>query len=185
MSMFNSDPSSRHSGGGTHGAACSTTAHDEHWMRRALTEAQAAPAHGDVPVGCVIVSQGQLLALAHNRREADADPTAHAEIVALRQAAKRVGRWRLDGSVVYVTLEPCPMCAGALVNARVERLVFGASDPKAGAVASLFTLGTDVRLNHRFAVQGGLLASQAVALLHDFFSARRTSATRAARGPAA
>jgi tRNA(adenine34) deaminase len=155
-------------------------------MRRALTEAAAAPAHGDVPVGCVIVSaQGELLAAEHNRREADADPTAHAEIVALRRAARSVGRWRLDGSVVYVTLEPCPMCAGALVNARVQRLVYGAPDPKAGAVASLLTLGTDVRFNHRFSVQGGLLASEAVALLHGFFSARRSDATRAARGPAA
>jgi tRNA(adenine34) deaminase len=147
---------------------------DDPWMSLALEEARSALEHQDVPIGCVIVSsQGQLLGRAHNRREIDRDPTAHAEILALRQAAARVGRWRLDGVSVYVTLEPCAMCAGALVNARIARLVYGASDPKAGAVSSLFNLGTDPRLNHRFEVQGGLLAGACASELGRFFAARR------------
>ena len=147
---------------------------DDSWMSLALEEAQRALEHQDVPIGCVIVSsQGELLARAHNRREIDRDPTAHAEILALRQAATRVGRWRLDGASVYVTLEPCAMCAGALVNARIARLVYGTTDPKAGAVDSLFNLGTDARLNHRFEVTGGLLAGACAGALQRFFAARR------------
>jgi tRNA(adenine34) deaminase len=147
---------------------------EDRWMSLALEEARYAVEHQDVPIGCVVVSaQEQLLARAHNRREVDRDPTAHAEILALRQAASRVGRWRLDGASVYVTLEPCAMCAGALVNARIARLVYGATDPKAGAVESLFSLGTDARLNHRFEVMGGLLAGECAGELQRFFAARR------------
>jgi tRNA(adenine34) deaminase len=144
------------------------------WMREALGEADLAVAHQDVPVGCVIVdASGQELARDHNRREQLADPTAHAEILALRSAAARRGHWRLEGASVYVTLEPCPMCAGALVNARIARLVYGASDPKAGAVRSLFTLGDDPRLNHRFEIVAGLLADEGVQKLQSFFAALR------------
>src|SRR5450432_2825867 len=128
-------------------------------MRLALGEARLAFPHGDVPVGAVVVGpDGKELARAHNQRELDADPTAHAELVAVRAAARARGQWRLDGCTLFVTLEPCAMCAGALVNARISRVVFGASDPKAGAVVSLFELGRDARLNHRFVVEGGLLA---------------------------
>ena len=144
------------------------------WMRKALAEAELAVAHRDVPVGCVIVdATGQELARDHNRREQLADPTAHAEILALRSAAARLGHWRLEGASVYVTLEPCPMCAGALVNARIARLVYGASDPKAGAVRSLFTLGDDPRLNHRFEIVAGVLAEEGVQKLQSFFAALR------------
>jgi len=143
-------------------------------MRIALGEASAAAAHGDVPVGCVIVNErGELLASGHNRREIDADPTAHAEIVAIRAAARAKGHWRLDGCTLFVTLEPCSMCAGALVNARVSRVVFGATDPKAGAVATLFQIGQDTRLNHRFQVEPGVLATESVTLLQAFFAALR------------
>src|SRR5690606_24060366 len=139
---------------------------DEYWMRIALAEAVSATEHADVPIGAVVVAEdGTLLAKAHNRREIDGDPTAHAEIVALREAAKRQGHWRLEATTVYVTLEPCAMCAGALVNARIGRLVYGARDPKAGAIDSLFQLAQDARLNHRFAVTSGLCSSEAVAEL--------------------
>jgi len=143
-------------------------------MRLALGEADHAAAVGDVPVGCVIVGpEGDELGRGHNRREADGDPTAHAEILALRQAAQTLGRWRLDGAVAYVTLEPCPMCAGALVNARIGRLVYGAADPKAGAVRTLFEIGTDRRLNHRFEVVGDVLGDECAAKLQAFFAALR------------
>ena len=145
-------------------------------MQVALEEADRAPLHGDVPVGCVIVdAAGVELARDHNRREERNDPLAHAEALALRSAAERVGHWRLEGATVFVTLEPCPMCAGALVNARVARLVFGARDPKAGAVESLFTIGRDARLNHRFEVQGGVLAEASARRLADFFSKLRAA----------
>jgi tRNA(adenine34) deaminase len=145
-------------------------------MRRALDEAALAAAHGDVPIGCVIVAaDGTELARAHNRRELDADPTAHAEILALRAAARVVGHWRLEGASVFVTLEPCPMCAGALVNARAARLVYAAADPKAGAVDSLFSIGKDTRLNHRFEVTGGVLADESAALLRAFFAELRAA----------
>ena len=149
---------------------------DDLWMREALGEAERATEHGDVPVGCVLVdADGTELARAHNRREVDADPSAHAEVLALRAGCARRGHWRLDGTTLYVTLEPCPMCAGALVNARVSRLVFGASDPKAGAVQSLFAIATDPRLNHRLEVRGGVLPAEAAALLQAFFARLRAA----------
>ena len=139
-------------------------------MRIALEEAARAAEHADVPVGAVVVAAGGgILARAHNRREVDADPTAHAEIVALREAAKQLGHWRLEGTTVYVTLEPCAMCAGAMVNARVGRLVYGAADPKAGAIDSLYCLAQDTRLNHRFTVTSGLCREEAVRELQSFF----------------
>lgn len=143
-------------------------------MQLAVAEARLALEHGDVPVGAVVVGpDGKELARAHNLRERDADPTSHAELVAIRAAARSRGHWRLERCTLYVTLEPCAMCAGALVNARIGRLVFGAHDPKAGAVVSLFELGRDARLNHRFEVEGGVLADESVALLRAFFGALR------------
>src|SRR5688500_6099030 len=129
---------------------------DARWMQEALAEAARATEHADVPVGCVVVdAQRHELGRAHNRRELDADPTAHAEVLALRGAAARRGHWRLDDCTLFVTLEPCAMCAGAMINARLGRLVFGAPDPKAGAIQSLYQLAEDARLNHRFAVTSG------------------------------
>jgi tRNA(adenine34) deaminase len=146
----------------------------EDFMRLALAEADLAPAHGDVPVGAVVVSAaGAVLARDHNRREERGDPTAHAELLAIRAATQGQPGWRLEGATVYVTLEPCAMCAGALVNARIARLVFGASDPKAGAVVSLFQIGTDLRLNHRFEVESGCLAEDGASRLSGFFAALR------------
>jgi tRNA(adenine34) deaminase len=142
-------------------------------MREALVQAHAAQVHGDVPVGAVVVRDGVVIAGAHNERELTGDPTAHAEVLALRAAAAVIGSWRLDGCTLYVTLEPCAMCAGAIVNARVTRLVFGATDPKAGAVRSLYEVADDPRLNHRAEVVGGVLADEAGALLKAFFAARR------------
>ena len=146
-------------------------------MRVALDEARRALEHDDVPIGCVIVSgDGVELARAHNAREDEQDPTAHAELVALREAADELGSWRLDGATVYVTLEPCSMCAGAMVLARVARLVYGAVDPKAGAAGSLFNIVQDERLNHRVAVERGLLADESSALLKTFFAGKRDRA---------
>lgn len=142
-------------------------------MVAALEEAALAPAHGDVPVGAVVISDGEILARRHNEREHRADPSAHAELLAMRDAAKRLGSWRLDRATVVVTLEPCPMCAGALVAARVARVVFAAPDPKAGACGSLYNLCADPRLNHEVAVTPGVLAGAAGALLIEFFAARR------------
>lgn len=142
-------------------------------MRRALAEAERAGAHGDVPIGAVVVRQGELLGSGHNRREVDGDPLAHAELIALARAARRVEGWRLLGTTLYVTLEPCAMCAGALVNARVERLVFGASDPKAGFCGSLGDLVRDPRLNHRLTVASGVLEAECSALLRGFFARLR------------
>jgi tRNA(adenine34) deaminase len=151
-------------------------ASDIAWMEVALGEADRATLHGDVPVGCVVVDHDDVeLARDHNRREELGDPLAHAEALALRTAASRRGHWRLDGTTVYVTLEPCPMCAGALVNARVRRVVFGAADPKAGAIRSLFSIGQDPRLNHRFEVSGGVLADESARRLSDFFSKLRAA----------
>lgn len=145
-------------------------------MREALHEASLAPHHADVPVGCVIVDQdGVELARDHNRREERSDPTAHAELLALRAAAASLGHWRLEHATVFVTLEPCPMCAGALINARVGRVVFGATDPKAGALQSLFEIGCDARLNHRFEVVSGVLAEEGAAQLKAFFAKLRAS----------
>jgi tRNA(adenine34) deaminase len=143
-------------------------------MRLALDEARAALATDDVPVGAVVLAaDGSVLGRGRNTREADADPTGHAEVVALREAAAARGEWRLDGCTLVVTLEPCTMCAGALVLARVERLVFGAYDEKAGAVGSLWDVVRDRRLNHRPEVVSGVLAGDATALLDDFFRAQR------------
>jgi tRNA(adenine34) deaminase len=142
-------------------------------MQLALAEARLAGAAGDVPVGAVIVDAlGVVIGRGHNRREADADPTAHAEIVALRDAARQLGQWRVPATLV-VTQEPCPMCAGALVNARIVRLVYGCLNPKAGAVVTLYQLPTDLRLNHRMVVTGGVLADECAALLKQFFAERR------------
>lgn len=152
------------------GAAAAT---DETFMREALVEAARAEGHDDVPIGAVVVKEGRIVARAGNRREADGDPTAHAEIRALRGAAKAVGAWRLEGCTLYVTLEPCFMCAGAAVNARVERIVFAADDPKAGAVGSLANVPADERLNHRPEVTRGVLAEEAGELLRAFFRRRR------------
>ena len=149
---------------------------DLQFMRLALEEADRALPHADVPIGCVIVdAHGQLLAGDHNRREQRGDPTAHAEVLALRGAAEKIGHWRLEGATVYSTLEPCPMCAGALVNARVARVVYGARDLKAGAVDTLFQIGTDTRLNHRFQVEAGVLAEEAAQRLGQFFRQLRAA----------
>jgi tRNA(adenine34) deaminase len=145
-------------------------------MREAMSEADAAAAANDVPVGALVVdAAGRIVGRGRNRREADQDPTAHAEIIALRHAAATLGHWRLEGATVYVTLEPCPMCAGALVNARVARVVYGCTDPKAGAVDTLFTIGKDQRLNHRFAVLPGVLGEECAAQLRAFFARLRKS----------
>ena len=146
---------------------------DEAAMRLALDEARLAGVAGEVPVGAVVVSAGRVVAAAGNRRETDADPTAHAEVLALRLAAAALGSWRLDGATVYVTLEPCPMCAGALLAARVGRLVFAAPDPKAGACGSLYNLCADPRLNHEISVESGVLEAEASELLSGWFAARR------------
>lgn len=146
---------------------------DERYMKMALEEARAAIPRGEVPVGCVVVRDGRVLARAHNLRESLQDPTAHAEVLALREAARRTGSWRLDGAEVYVTVEPCVMCAGALVNARVERLIYGLADSKSGACGTLYDIPTDERLNHRLRVTGGVLAERSLALLREFFAARR------------
>lgn len=146
---------------------------DEKWMRLALAQADLAQAHGDVPIGAVIVDgDGDLLAEGRNRREENGDPTAHAEVDALRAASVRQGHWRVEGTL-YVTLEPCLMCAGALVNARIKRVVYGALDAKAGATESLYQVGSDTRLNHRFAIESGVLQDDCVKRLRDFFRALR------------
>ena len=146
---------------------------DEHFMRDALALAMRASEHDDVPVGCVLVVDGAVVAVGENRREADQDPTAHAELVALRAAATARGRWRLDGVTAYVTLEPCVMCAGALLNARVARVVIGAADEKAGAVGSRYNLLVDPRLLHEVEVTYDVLAEESAALLSGFFATRR------------
>ena len=146
---------------------------DEDMMRRALAEAEAAAAAGEVPVGAVVVVGDQILGCGHNRREGAQDPTAHAEIVAIRAAAAALGSWRLGDATLYVTQEPCPMCAGAIVNARLRRLVFGCLNPKAGAVRTLYTLCEDPRLNHRVEVVGGVLGDDCGARLRSFFATLR------------
>lgn len=143
-------------------------------MRLALAEARAAIDHEDVPVGAVVVDgTGAVVAADHNRREVDADPTAHAELLAISGAARAAGDWRLTGHTLYVTLEPCPMCAGAAVWARLDRIVYGAADPKAGAAWSLYNIPQDARLNHRCELTAGVLADEAGALLRGFFDERR------------
>jgi len=146
---------------------------DESFMRLALREAERAMEHDDVPIGAVIVHDGEVLATGRNEREERQDPTAHAEVLALREAAERLGSWRVLDSVLYVTLEPCAMCAGAIVLARVPRVVFGAWDPKAGAAGSVLDILAQPQLNHRPEVSGGLLAEECGALLTSFFASRR------------
>ena len=146
---------------------------DREAMRAALAEASRALEHGDVPVGAVVVVDGQVVAARHNERELRQDPTAHAEILALSDAAAALGTWRLDRATLVVTLEPCPMCAGALVAGRVGRLVFGADDPKAGACGSLYNLCVDPRLNHDVPLASGVLGAECGALLTSFFATRR------------
>ena len=146
---------------------------DEVFMHAALEEAQAAAARGEVPVGAVLVAEDRVVARAGNRTIADCDPTAHAEIVALREAAKSIGNYRLLGATLYVTIEPCAMCAGAMVQARIARLVYGADDAKGGAVRSCFSILEHPQINHHVEVTGGVLAEEAAALLQSFFAARR------------
>ena len=165
-------------------------AEDERYMRMALEEARAAAEEGEVPIGAVVVLRGakdfnprepyqrqgfepRVIARAHNRRELDGDPSAHAEFLAMRRAAQELGRWRLVGCTVYVTVEPCLMCAGLMVNARVDRCVFGGAVPKGGALGSLYDVSHDPRLNHEFEVTGGVLAGECAQVMRDFFRARR------------
>ena len=146
---------------------------DERWMGEALEVARACAAHGDVPIGCVVVAGDEVVATAGNERELRNDPTAHAEVLALRAAAERAGTWRLEGHTLYVTLEPCAMCAGAIVLARVDRVVVGAMDPKAGFAGSLGNLVQDARLNHRTLLTTGVLAERCGEVLRAFFRERR------------
>jgi tRNA(adenine34) deaminase len=146
---------------------------DSVWMREALAEARRAAKIGDVPIGAVVVRGVEVIGRGYNRREADRDPLAHAELLAIREAARRMGGWRLTGCTLYCTLEPCPMCAGALVNSRIERLVYGAADPKAGWCGTLGNLVQDPRLNHRLEVTAGVLAEESAALLRGFFASLR------------
>jgi tRNA(adenine34) deaminase len=154
-------------------AAGAPTERETAFMRRALAAAEEAAGLGEVPVGAVVVLGDEVVAVAHNERETASDPTAHAEVLALRRAAAALGSWRLTDADLYVTMEPCPMCAGALVNARIRRLYFGCDDPKAGAVRTLYSLLDDKRLNHRVEVVPGLLAAEGSALLRGFFSRLR------------
>ena len=144
-------------------------------MQQALDEARVAARHGDVPIGAVVLGpDGAVLAVGCNERELCGDPTAHAEVVAIRRAAQELGEWRLSGCTLVVTLEPCTMCAGAIIASRIEHLVFGAYDPKAGAVASLFDVVRDPRINHRPRVTGGVMEKECASVLDDFFAERRT-----------
>jgi tRNA(adenine34) deaminase len=151
----------------------SRTPHDEELMRLALAEAAKAAEHGDVPIGAVIARDDEVIAAAGNEREARSDPTAHAEVLALRAAAAELGGWRIPDATLYVTLEPCAMCAGAIVLARVPRVVYGTADPKAGAAGSVLDVLAEPRLNHRPVVEGGVLADECAGLLREFFAARR------------
>ncbi|MDH5640416.1 MAG: tRNA adenosine(34) deaminase TadA [Nitrospira sp.] len=146
---------------------------DLHFMQLALRQAALAPADGEVPIAAVLVREGQILASAHNLRETQQDPTAHAEMIVIRQAAEQLHTWRLTETTLYVTLEPCPMCAGAIVQSRIPRLVFGAWDPKAGACGSIFDITNERRLNHRVNVMGGILEQESQALLQHFFRTKR------------
>ena len=143
------------------------------YMQQALREARAAEAEEEVPVGAVIVHEGRVIAAAHNQREALRDPTAHAEMIAITQAAESINSWRLEGCMLYVTLEPCPMCAGAILQARIPMVIYGAADPKAGAVESLFHLLNDERLNHRVQTVGGVMAEICGGILTEFFMKQR------------
>jgi len=154
-------------------AACDPSIEDEYFMRRALREARRGLAEDEVPVGAVVVHAGHQLARAHNRPIHLKDPSAHAEVLALRRAARKLGNYRLTGCTLYVTIEPCAMCAGAITQARLRRVVFGASDPKAGASGSALTVLNHPKLNHRVEVSQGVLARECVAIIHDFFRRRR------------
>jgi tRNA(adenine34) deaminase len=146
---------------------------DSYYMQIALEESKEAFAAGEVPIGAVIVLNGEVIAQAHNLKETWLDPTAHAEMVAIREACKKLNRWRLTGATLYVTLEPCPMCAGAIVQSRIDRLVYGVKDPKAGAVDSLFNMLQNDALNHQLVVKSGVLAEECSQILKDFFQKKR------------
>ncbi len=146
---------------------------DESFMAQALLEARLAQEHGDVPVGAVVVCDGGIVGRGHNRREVDADPTAHAEILAIREAAKERGSWYLDGAQIFVTLEPCAMCAGAIVLSRIARVVYGADDPKAGACGGVLDITGDTRLNHQPSVVGGVMREECSELIRNFFRGLR------------
>lgn len=148
---------------------------DERYMQLALAEARKAYAEGEIPIGAVLIMDGAVVAAAHNQRETWHDGTAHAEMIVLQEACRKLGRWRLTGSTLYVTIEPCPMCAGALVMSRVDRVVYGGADSKAGAVESLFNLVQHPALNHRLEVRAGVLAEQCAGIMRDFFRERRQS----------
>lgn len=150
---------------------------DEDLIELALAEAALAPAHGDVPVGAVVAVDGRVVASRHNEREHLGDPTAHAEMLAMRDAADAIGEWRLSGATLAATLEPCPMCAGAAQSARIAKVVFGADDPKSGACGSLYNLGADPRLNHEYEVVAGVLGAQCATQLAEFFAELRNGAT--------
>ena len=147
---------------------------DEAWMAEALVEAEAAAREGEIPVGCVIVRDGQLVARGHNLREQTGDPTAHAEVVAICRAAQALGCWKLEGCTLYVTLEPCPMCAGAISQARISRLIYGAGDPAYGCAGSVYRIPEDPAFNHFCRSDGGVLEGECRALLEDFFRRRRS-----------
>lgn len=146
---------------------------DEFFMREAIIEAQKAASLGEVPIGAVVVYKGEIISRAHNTRECDSNPAGHAEFSALMEASRILGRWRLSGCSVYVSLEPCLMCAGLMINARVDACIYGAQDPKGGALGSLYQLNTDARLNHSFELRSGVLADECAALLSEFFSGLR------------
>ncbi len=154
---------------------------DFRYMQLALDEARLAAEEGEVPIGAVVVCDGEVVARAHNRREGDADPAAHAEFLAMERAARELGKWRLSGCTVYVTLEPCLMCAGLMVNARIDRCVYGAADPKGGALGTLYDVSHDARLNHEFEVASGVGAEESAELLRSFFKSRRQRADRNAQ----
>ena len=154
---------------------------DREYMQMALEKARLAPALGEVPIGAVLVMDGQVLSQVHNFREVWQDPTAHAEVVAFREAATRLGTWRLTDTTLYVTVEPCSMCAGAIIQSRISRLVFGARDPKAGACGSVFNLPDERRLNHRVQVVGGLMEQESQDLMQSFFRGLRDSVDESAR----
>jgi tRNA(adenine34) deaminase len=157
--------------------------HDSHFMEQALQQAALAPHVGEVPIGAVLVHNHEVIAAGHNYREISQDPTAHAEMVVIRQAAEQLRTWRLTETTLYVTLEPCPMCAGAIVQSRIARLVFGAWDPKAGACGSIFDIPAERRLNHRVEVMGGLLERESRELLQTFFRAKRGALSESSRSP--
>lgn len=157
--------------------------HDSHFMEQALQQAALAPHVGEVPIGAVLVHNHEVIAAGHNYREISQDPTAHAEMVVIRKAAEQLRTWRLTETTLYVTLEPCPMCAGAIVQSRIARLVFGAWDPKAGACGSIFDIPAERRLNHRVQVMGGLLEQESRKLLQTFFRTKRGALSESSSSP--